>query len=315
MMMYAKAIQMMPEKDMKFYLATAAGLGLFAANMLLMAPAIIGVPGLIAMSGALFIYGKAIGRLPNIPIAQYAGWSYGLKTMAKAMVSLGNPLTLPMLLIGVAKAAAIGGGIYALGRGLSQIANVNVDTATKNADNILLWTKSAVKQVASIKSADLQAARNGMHVMNALGSTVSAFARVSKLAKQTGPIDLKGLKAKELAGQMRIINNALTTVDTKALGVIIEASNAVTRVANLDLSRLGRAIQIREAKLLDYLAKITENTKKISDYTKPTKSEIDIKKRSDGSLEPIKLEDGDKVDITTIALQLQELTSILQSKR
>jgi hypothetical protein len=231
------------------------------------------------------------------------------------MVAIGNPLTLPLVLAGAAKAAAIGGAMFVLGKGLSQVASLDYANATKAADHILSWTKSAVKQVGSISQKDLHAARVGMQTMNALGSTVSAFARVSKMAKQTGPIDLKGLKAKELAGQMRIINSALTSIDTRALGVIIEASNAVTRVANLDLSRLGRALQIREAKLLDYLAKITENTKVIRDQTKPVKTEVDIKRKADGTIDNLSIDDGDKVDISTIALQLQELTGILLSRR
>jgi hypothetical protein len=315
LLVFAIALKTMPNLSWKQYLTMSGGMGLIATAMAAMALGLVGVPGALAIAGALYIYGKSIAKMPNIPRKNYADWSYGLNTMTDAMVNIGNPLTLPLLLTGVAKAAAIGVAIGSLGRGMQSMQNVDYKKSTVAASFILTWSVSAVKSLSAITNKDYQRAKVGLQTMSVLGSTVALYSRISRQAKTGGPIDLKGLKAKELSSQLRTINAALSSVDTKTLGVVIEAGNAVARIANLDLTRLGRALQIREAKLLDYLAKLVTNTNVIKDNTKPIKQTINLKKNDDSTIDPIRLHDGDNVDLATIALQLETIQSLILSQR
>lgn len=148
---------------------------------------IAGAGALLIGAGAISVLANAMNKWPfEISLAQYGTMAAGIGLIAGSMAVIGNPLTLPFIIAGIAEAAGLGFALQKLGQGLQEAEKVDMSRAGNAATSIVNWAKDTLKTISSMSLKDMVKAGFGLEPFAKLGTALAAIAvAVNSMASGT----------------------------------------------------------------------------------------------------------------------------------
>jgi hypothetical protein len=140
-------------------------------------PSLLGAVALIAGAGALMLLANALIKWPtSLGIDDYENIGTAVRTVSDAMMYIGMPWRLPMILAGIAEAAGLGLAINSLARGLAEAQKVNFSVATEQATGIVVWARDTLKTIGSLSLKEAMKAGFGLKPFKDLGEALANLA-------------------------------------------------------------------------------------------------------------------------------------------
>ena len=230
---------------------------------------------------------------PLSTLASDSGW-FNKGNFAKGITALSNIDKLVQPMIAVADNA-------------SKIAETDFDVIGPGLHTLILGVNDSI----AIVKENTEFAKLTETTSTAIDSIFTSLSKAAEIDKAL-PENWK------LAAGISATTDAIGKLDMPNVKLLVEAATAIDSIANANLSQVTRAKNAVSKQLFERLDELAKNLQAIATNTKPQElkpSMIKIDKETGEPESAFRLEDDTEVDITTIAIQLDQLYGLLASQR
>jgi hypothetical protein len=193
--------------------------------------------------------------------------------------------------------------IWSIQSPLERVANTDIDDGIDKIKDLgkIVQPLNNLLEIGKNYKAD-----NNLSVV--IDTVVTSIAKYSK-ADAGLPITSK------FSNQLAMLKRTFDGLNTSGnVELLVEAAHAIDSIANANLSKIRTAKQAVTEELFELLKGIKSQLILINKNTMPKEISRDIRTDKDKLL-ATQLDSGDEVDLTTIALMLEQLISLTAGKR